>query len=261
MNTLRRFVNLMVMILAVTTAWANDILVNSSCEWTVPGEGIPIWTQAIGTTWTPRAANPDPQHGSYYFFAGANGGAELRQDIDISIAADSIDAGVQSITFYGWFHSFNQNPRDTAFAILEFWNSGMTSLLWSDSTAKYYQYDAWLQDSLGGIVPVDTRVVRLRLRSKRGSGTNNDGYSDNLSLIANPPIYYGPRDLMIRADSLDAILYWRGGWDVYDVYSDTLDTGAFNTLEGTTNDETFRDTLGIDRTLKYYKVIGRNNGE
>ena len=261
MDTYRRFVSVMVLMFAVTTLSANDILVNSSCDWTVNGEGIPIWTQALGTTWTPRASNPDPQHGSAYFFAGATANAELRQDIDLSSAADSIDAGVQSVMFYGWFRSFNQSPRDTAFAILEFWNSDLTSLLWSDSTAKYYQQDAWLQDSLGGIVPADARWVRLRLRAKRGSGTNNDGYFDNLSLIANPPIIYGPRDLMIRSDSLDAILYWRGSWDIYDVFSDTLDPGAFETLEGTTNDETFRDTLGIDRNLKYYKVVGRNGGE
>ncbi len=261
MITLGRIICWMVLIFVFTTAWANEILVNNSCEWTIPGEGIPTWTQAIATTWTPRGANPDPLHGNYYFFAGASGGAELRQDIDISVAADSIDAGVQSIMFYGWFRSFNQNPRDTAFAILEFWNSDLTALLWSDSTTKFYQHDAWLQDSLGGIVPIDTRWVRLRLRSKRGSGTNNDGYMDNLSLMANPPIYYGPQSLMIKPDSLDAVLYWRGSWDLYDVFSDTLDTGAFETLEGTTNDETFRDTLGINRFLKYYKVIGRNIGE
>lgn len=240
---------------------ANDILINGSNEWIEPAGSIPLWTEAIATTWTQRAANPEPQHGSYYFFAGANANAELRQDIDISIAADSIDAGVQSVTFYGWFRSFNQNPRDTAFAILEFWNSDLTTLIWSDSTEKYFQFDAWTQDSLGGIVPVDSRWARLRMRSKRGSGTNNDGYFDNLSLIANPPIYYGPRDLVVQPDSLNATLYWRGGWDSYDIYSDTLDAGAFEALEGTTNDETFLDSLALDHNKKYYRVVGHNTGE
>jgi len=242
-----------------STARANDILVNSSNEWVIPSGDIPLWIEVLGTTWTQRANNPEPQHGAFYFFAGGStGNSELRQDIDVSIAADSIDAGAQSILLTGWFRSYNQNPRDTAFAILEFWNHDFTSLLWTDSTDKFYQIDAWLPDTLGGIVPVDTRWVRLRLRSKRGSGTNNDGYTDNLALTAEPPIYIPPKELVILPDTLDALLFWRGSYDLYDIYSDTLESGAFETLEGTTSDEMFIDSMGIDRYLKFYKVIGRN---
>jgi len=156
---------------------AQNLLVNGDAEISpFVGNG---WTQISGD-WQQRTTNPIPQNGSNYFFAGANTSAELYQEIDVSANATTIDASQQLYNFSGYLRSFNGSDQssvkveylDVLNVILESYNTGLQS----PSTE-------WELFEDSRIAPVGTRKIKVTLMSVRNSGTNNDGYFDNLQLI------------------------------------------------------------------------------
>ena len=119
---------------APATGDATNLLANGGAEagdlsgWTDPlGNGF-----NIGTTKVP-AAHP-PFEGSFDFWAGETGpngfwNNELRQDVDVSSFATSIDAGTATSLFVGWGRSAQAaGPLDTAEIQLVFLDSSGMAL-------------------------------------------------------------------------------------------------------------------------------------
>jgi len=160
---------------------AQNLLSNPDAEDPLVSGEIPDWTEVVGNDWQYRDSNPTAQSGQNYFFAGAGSSAELRQDVDVSDRASDIDTGDLQFTFTGYVRSFDQASPDDAQVILEYRDGSGTVLDTYDSGATT-STSSWLLLNDERTAPVGTRVIRVRLISIRNSGTNNDGYFDNLSL-------------------------------------------------------------------------------
>ncbi len=155
---------------------------------TNPGNDLPLvggeiqgWTEVIGSNWTRRTGNPDPQAGDAYFFAGAVAFAELSQTIDVSAFGSNIDAGIQRFDFSGYVRSFQQSNPDSSQIILEFEDSAGNVLEFFNS-GQIINTTAWQLVADSRFAPVNTRQIEVRLIARRNSGSNNDGYFDSLSL-------------------------------------------------------------------------------
>jgi len=165
---------------------SSNLMNNPGCEDAIVGpNAIPQWTVVTGGDWKARTANPDPQEGAQYFFAGVSALAELRQDVSVSVFATSIDNGNGAFTFEGFTRSFGQSPIDTSQIIVEYRDAPNTTVLDSFDSGAAGQSAIWLQvlDS-ARVAPVGTRTIRIRLLADRNTGSNNDGYFDDLSLLS-----------------------------------------------------------------------------
>lgn len=161
-----------------------ELIQNSSAEQPLNNGELPGWTEVLGTGWTKRFSAPDPADGSAYFFAGANALAELRQDIDVSADAEAIDASRRRYRFRGLVRSFNQLPGDTSQIVVEYRDAANALVLAAFDSGEIFNRFAWQEVADTRLAPVGTRWVRVRLVSRRRSGSNNDGYFDKLSLTA-----------------------------------------------------------------------------
>jgi hypothetical protein len=173
--------------LAAATApvLAQNLIANPSNELPLVADNIQGWTEVTGTNWTQRQADPVAQDGNYYFFAGAGSSALLRQAVDVSFLAQAIDTGSIKLQFTGWVQSWHQIPADTSsinISILDASSNKLDSI----STGENTNIGTWKQLILDFVPLPGARVIQIDLVSVRNSGTNNDGYFDNLSLVASP---------------------------------------------------------------------------
>lgn len=157
-----------------------ELLRNGGCEEALVGGNIPDWEEVQGSGWTQRQTSPPPHEGISYFFAGVVAQGELRQVVDVSVDSLDIDAGLITGAFTGWVRSFDQNPPDGSRVVLEYRDGG-GSLLASYDSGERTNMEAW--EAVDGFtaLPPGTRQARVRLISTRHSGSNNDGYYDDLS--------------------------------------------------------------------------------
>jgi len=158
-----------------SSVFSQNLIVNGSAE------NAPItndWTTVSGS-WAQRSSNPAPQDGTAYFFAGAGAFAELYQDIDLTTYASGIDAGTQYFSFSCFLRSFDQTPVDESQAILEY-RDALNTVLETYDTGLSGNRTEWVSFTDVRLAPVGSRSVRITLISDRNSGTNNDGYIDNV---------------------------------------------------------------------------------
>jgi hypothetical protein len=164
--------------------FGQNLIVNPGAE-VGPIIPIPGWTQVSGN-WS-ESTQVTAHGGSKHFYAGAWNSpdpiaSELYQDVDVSGNAASIDAGTASYTFSAWMRIFGFGNdkgniiveyRDASSAVLTSYNTGFnTTTTWKNYT-----------DTRNA--PVGTRTIRIRLISTLVSGSDSDGYMDDLSLISN----------------------------------------------------------------------------
>ena len=142
----------------------------------------------VGTNWTQRTAGPDPYEGLAYFFPGIAATAELQQDVDVSAYKTTIDDSIQRFIFEGYVRAYPQSPADQSRIMLEFFDSLKTVRIDSFDSGNYSITNEWIPVIDSTLVPPHTRYIRIRLISTRRNGSNNDGYYDNLSLIAYSPV-------------------------------------------------------------------------
>lgn len=163
---------------------AIELLQNGDAEEPIVGGQIPGWTKISNNNWGYRSANPAPQSGSNYFFAGATGfsqGPELRQVCSLAPYAAKIAAGRGVVTWRGYMRNFSGS--DLTLQMVQFYDSGGSVISgagwssgWVDSPS------AWTLATTALPVPTNAETVWARLLSDKNSGTNNDGYHDNVSL-------------------------------------------------------------------------------
>lgn len=140
---------------------------------------------------------PGPHSGAKYFYASTNLDAKMYQDVDVSSYAAAIDAGNVSAILTFWFSTFD-GFSDLASVYLEARSASDTVL----ASAGYVDvagrdYTVWLQDSLGTVLPANTRKLRVQIQGRREVGTSNDVFFDDLSLV----LYAATAALPPRFDS------------------------------------------------------------
>ncbi len=164
-----------------------NLILNPSNEAALVGGEIPDWVERSGsgysTNWTQRATNPTALDGTYYFFAGTGTLAELYQDIDVTAYAAGIATGAQLFNFSGFVRGYISGD-DTSRIIIEYRDSTQTVLEFFDSGELLFR-DSWEEVIDARFAPAGTETIRVRLIADRYSGSNNDGYFDNLSLTTN----------------------------------------------------------------------------
>lgn len=170
---------------------STNLIQNPSNEAPLVGGEITGWQEIIGSNWKQRSTDPLPFEGEAYFFAGVGASAELQQDVDVSTYAVAIDAGTQSFDFTGYVRSWSDG-QDTSRIVLEYLNGAKDNVLSSFDSGEIANASAWQEVTDSRLAPVGTRYIRVRLISKRGSGSNNDGYFDALALTTPEYVIYLP---------------------------------------------------------------------
>lgn len=166
---------------------STNLLTNGGCE-LGGSKSVVGWTAAsCASTWScankPNYINP-PQAGNLLFFAGPCTPAELFQIVDVSSLAPWIDQGTQQFSFSGWVSTW-QSQKDSTQLIVEYRSSTGATLSAFDAGPLAVSLP-WKQVSDVRAAPPGTRSIRVRIIAVRAEGTENDGYSDSLSLLALP---------------------------------------------------------------------------
>jgi len=177
-----KYISLQIVLLFFfSVAIGQNLITNPGAELDPTSNG---WTQVSGN-WV-SGSEVTAHGGSYHFFAGAaSGTVELYQDIDVSSYATYIDVSYQQFSFSAWIRDWNND--DKARIIVEYRDASGTALESYDTGEQ--GTTTWTQYSDTRTAPVGTRSIRVRLLSRRYNGTDNDGYSDDLSLTTT---YIGP---------------------------------------------------------------------
>ncbi|GAA2396185.1 hypothetical protein Cme02nite_64900 [Catellatospora methionotrophica] len=182
-----------------------NVIANPNAESGTAGPGhpttvaIPSWTVAGGMSTIgyavgggyPTAASPGPAaRGATFFSGGTAASATLTQTANIATLATDVDAADINYSLAGYLGGY-LTQTDNAKVVVTFKNSGGTSLgtaqIGPVSPADRANVTGLLQRTTTGTVPVGTRTITVVVTSTRDSGTNNDGYFDNLSLVLTKP--------------------------------------------------------------------------
>jgi hypothetical protein len=110
--------------------------------------------------------------------------AELAQDVSLAPVVKLVRDGRLELAFRGAVRSYAQRNPDSAQVVLEFRDYGNRRVLERWGSGPVENQGAWKVLTDTRTVPKDARWVRVRLVSVRSAGVENDGYFDNLSLIA-----------------------------------------------------------------------------
>lgn len=131
----------------------------------------------------PALTAPGPSaRGKHLFFGGIYPLAGAIQTISLQHFAQAIDTGKLRYAFSAYLGGWQSQP-DYAQAQLKFLPSGATHRLGPITRVQRRdQSGLWLRLVIG-YIPKGTRSAQITLLSTRFSGTSNDGYIDNVSLI------------------------------------------------------------------------------
>lgn len=169
-----------------------------------PGSFTSIRYGAPGGFPGDRSPGP-PDRGGSFFCGGADGNAAIEQSVDLSRAADAIDAGAIGYELSAWLGGF-AHQRDLAWVELEF-RDGAGAILGSTrlepvtledritafgipappsdpnaelDAADFAHLTGFLKRSTRGTPPRGSRQATVRLLAEAGIGSC-DGYADELS--------------------------------------------------------------------------------
>ncbi len=160
---------------------ADGSTVITPAKWTANGDP----TVAPYSTFTTITK---PSGGGNVYFTGGPDSAEtdLFQTIDLSSVGTAIDAGTVKFNLSAFLGGFgDQDDSVTVFANFQSASHGFVN---SASIGPVLAVDrnnvtAMLSRSSTGPVPKTTRFAQIQLHFSRASGSYNDGYADNASLI------------------------------------------------------------------------------
>jgi hypothetical protein len=127
------------------------------------------------------------QSGKALFFAGVDTLGILRQEVDVREFASGIAAGKQRFGFSGYAESLDQGPTsDQARIVLTSLDSMKKNpnVLFDSDTTRSLNKWLLLRDTV--LAPPTTAFIRVDLIAIRHVGGDNDGYFDNITLVALP---------------------------------------------------------------------------
>lgn len=140
------------------------------------------WTNETGSL-AVRNSNPVAFEGENYFYGGAVAATVARQRIDMStlgISLDDLDT-LPSWCVVEWAGATFATQADTHAVGLRFLAADQSTIL--ESYAAEYAPNvagSWVQRNYGLSIPTGTRYIDVLLKMDRLSGTNNDGYVDQV---------------------------------------------------------------------------------
>ena len=131
------------------------------------------------------------QDSSHYFFGGYGLMCILQQDVDVSNYAKTIDGKKQKFIVSGFEQTLDQAPlSDQGMLKVECLDASKNKTLYSDSTDTLMSKSKWKAYADTFLVQSNTRFIRVELVAFRNVGGDNDGYFDNISLVAIPSQNY-----------------------------------------------------------------------
>lgn len=193
---------------AWTTPLGNNVLANGNaeCNDAVTGNGSDVNVSGWSDSGTgkvnmtaikygansgyPGSGSPGPSdRGTSFFSGGTSSRSTLTQSVDLSGFAGTIDGSSRlTYTLEGWLGGYS-DQSDDARVVVSFRDSGGTLLgtnqIGPVTPADRSNVTGLLRNKAVGNVPDGTRSASVVITATRGGGTNNDGYSDNVSLTLN----------------------------------------------------------------------------
>ena len=167
------------------------------------------------------AGIPGPPNPGTNFFAGGptNTLSSASQAIDVSSGATLIDAGVVRAELTDWLGGYDGQDDNAVLTA--------TCLSASSATLGQFSLGPVLSVDRGGLtsflfraatnpVPSGTRQIKLLLTMTRQSGSYNDGYADNLSLVLR-----GSPTLQITRLTRSAVLSWPNNYPGFQLQTTT----------------------------------------
>jgi len=192
---------------AASTLFGANLIVNGNAEssagqpsnanpppipsWTTTGHFAVVLYDAAGGF--PRATDPGPPDRSKNFFSGGSADplSTATQTIDLTTGAASIDTGSVTYELSGYLGGY-ANQADNAVLTATFKGTGGATLgtatIGPVTAANRNNVTALLQRNASGKLPTGTRTVDVVLTMTRTSGSSNDGYADDLSLVLTAPV-------------------------------------------------------------------------
>lgn len=168
-----------------------NLLVNSGAEQQpVTSHG---WTQNSGN-WTIARGDDDGSIGTHsganFFWGGQSAAAELYQDVDLAPYRGWLGDGTQRIFFAGYYGSWSGDNDQAQFEIQLLDDLGGVV---DTETTPFASPNFWARATRELLVPPEVATVRVILRSQRLTGSDNNGYFDDvglylpaLNLLVNP---------------------------------------------------------------------------
>ena len=165
---------------------------NSDCSpsaappayWSMTGQ---FTVCSYGSPGYPSATSPGPPNRSKnFFFGGFTGKSAAIQTIDVSWAATDIDRGMALFTLSGYLGGFES--QDDNVVVRAVFKGTSTAIGNPQTIGPVYASDrngvtGLLLRTVNGAVPVGTRQIDIVQEITRNSGSANDGYADDLSLV------------------------------------------------------------------------------
>lgn len=145
-------------------------------------QGLLNWTVQTGVLGI-RTGSPSPANGTQYWFGGDVASTVAYQDITLPVAHEALVDSNDAFARLSWLQS-SFDTRDQATVTLEFFDAASGIL---GSVTPYALFasaeQVWRRYSPDLIqIPPLTRTIRIYMRFNRTSGTNNDGYVDDIQL-------------------------------------------------------------------------------
>jgi len=173
-----------------------NLIFNGSAE--IPSyDSVPKGWQNIQGKWVSAegdSAHHDYAHAqdsSHYFFGGYGLICVLQQDVDVSNYAKTIDGKKQKFIVSGFEQTLDQAERsDQGMLKAECLDASKNKILDSIFTDTLMSKTKWKAVADTFSAPPNTRFIRVQLVAFRNVGGDNDGYFDNISLVAIPSQNY-----------------------------------------------------------------------
>ncbi|MEO7044910.1 MAG: hypothetical protein ABI091_06350 [Ferruginibacter sp.] len=186
-----KIVTPLLMLISACNKPSTNLIYNGSSE--IPGyDTIPKGWQNIKGNWT--AAEGDSVHpnsaiaqdSSHYFFAGYGLLCILQQDVKVDQYATTIDNKKQQFILSGFEQTLDQGLLSDQGMLKVECLDATKKILDSSRTDTLMSKTKWKAVTETFLSPASTRFIRVQLVAFRNVGGDNDGYFDNIRLVALP---------------------------------------------------------------------------
>ena len=185
------FICLLVLLAACTSNRhpSQNLIVNGSAEEPRYDSTPKGWQNVIGQ-WTSLAGDTAShsdrwsKEGKHFFLEGGDSLGILKQVISLNDYKSNVDAGKLELVFKGYVHVYPQDPPDQSRIMITCKADTLSKALYTFDTDTLSPVDKWQLIADSFIAPKSARVVEVDLIAHRRNGWYNDGYFDDLSLVA-----------------------------------------------------------------------------
>ena len=220
-----------------TTDWS---AVNTVPGWTVTQGNPSIVCYSISSFSTPGGASG----GNAFIADGPYGDSALRQNVDVSSAANAIDGGNVTFNLSGWLGGYTvYNGQAVVTAVFLDANGnplGTPAQLSGVNASARNSKTGFIAKSTTGNVPAGTRSISVLLQFTNTSASYNIGYADNLSLTLSTSVT--PSSLQAPVSSVPSFDH---------VFMVMMENTNYDEVIGDTTDAPFINNLTSQGTLLY----------